>query len=59
MMKLKMHISKIKCIRDLTIELPIERGLYAITGKNGSGKSTIVACASSVFFNFANERLFW
>ena len=33
MMKLKMHISKIKCIRDLTIELPIERGLYAITGQ--------------------------
>ena len=59
MMKLKMHISKIKCIRDLTIELPIERGLYAITGQNGSGKSTIVACASSVFFNFATERLFW
>lgn len=43
MMKLKMHISKIKCIRDLTIELPIECGLYAKTGQNGSGKSTIVA----------------
>ncbi len=58
MMKLKMHISKIKCIRDLTIELPIERGLYAITGQNGSGKSTIVACASSVFFNLPMKDYF-
>lgn len=58
MMKLKMHISKIKCIRDLTIELPIERGLYTITGQNGSGKSTIVACASSVFFNLPMKDYF-
>lgn len=57
-MKLKMHISKIKCINDLTIELPIERGLYAITGQNGSGKSTIVACASSVFFNLPMKDYF-
>lgn len=57
-MKLKMHISKIKCVKDLTIELPIERGLYAITGQNGSGKSTIVACASSVFFNLPMKDYF-
>lgn len=49
-MKLKMSIHKIKCIEDLTIELPLEKGLYAITGQNGSGKSTIVTCASSVFY---------
>ena len=30
-------ISKIKCL-NLTIELPIESGTYAITGQNGSGK---------------------
>ena len=53
-----MHISKIKCVKDLTIELPIERGLYAITGQNGSGKSTIVACASSVFFNLPMKDYF-
>ena len=58
MMKLKMHISKIKCIRDFTIELPIERGLYAITGQNGFGKSTIVTCASSVFFNLPMKDYF-
>lgn len=50
-MKLKMTIHNIKCIKDLEIEFPTERGLYVITGQNGSGKSTIVACASSVFFN--------
>lgn len=49
-MKLKVDIHNLKCIEDLTIELPLERGLYAITGQNGSGKSTIVTCASSAFY---------
>lgn len=57
-MKLKMNIKKIKCIDDLTIELPIDKGLYAITGQNGSGKSTIAACASSVFFNIPMKEYF-
>lgn len=57
-MKLKIHIHKIKCINDLTIELPVEKGLYAITGQNGSGKSTITACASSVFFNIPMKEYF-
>ena len=56
-MKLKMTIHNIKCVDDLSIELPLEKGLYAITGQNGSGKSTIVACASSVFYNlYMNEH---
>ena len=46
-----MQISKIKSIKDLEIELPTDRGLYAITGQNGSGKSTIVTCAASAFYN--------
>lgn len=50
-MKLKMTINKIKSIDYLTIELPTEKGLYAITGQNGAGKSTMVTCASSAFFN--------
>jgi len=48
-MKLNVTIKKIKSIDNLTISLPIEKGLYAITGQNGSGKSTVVTCASSVF----------
>lgn len=57
-MKLKMNIRKIKCIDNLTIEFPIDKGLYAITGQNGSGKSTIAACASSVFFNVHMKEFF-
>ena len=53
-----MQINKIKCIDNLEISIPIERGLYAITGQNGSGKSTIVACASSVFFNIPMKEYF-
>lgn len=57
-MKLEMTIHKIKCIDNLEIAFPIEKGLYAITGMNGSGKSTIVACASSVFFNMRMNDYF-
>lgn len=57
-MKLKMTIHKIKSIRDLEIEFPVEQGLYAITGQNGSGKSTVVTCASSVFFNISMKDYF-
>lgn len=57
-MKLKIEIKKIKCIENLTIELPIDKGLYAITGQNGSGKSTIAACASSVFFDIHMKEFF-
>lgn len=57
-MKLEICINKIKCIDRLTIQFPIEKGLYAITGQNGSGKSTIAACASSVFFNLPMKEYF-
>lgn len=55
-MKLEVKIHKIKCIDDFSISLPIDKGLYAITGQNGSGKSTITACASSVFFNLPMKQ---
>ena len=50
-MELVMHINNVKSIKDLTFSFPLQKGLYAITGENASGKSTLVACASSVFFN--------
>lgn len=57
-MNLQIRIHKIKCIDNFSINLPIDRGLYAITGQNGSGKSTIAACASSVFFNLPMKQYF-
>lgn len=57
-MKLKMTINKIKSIDFAEIELPIEKGLYAFTGQNGSGKSTICTCASSAFFNMQMNDYF-
>lgn len=50
-MFLKIKIHKIKHIKDAEFTMRLTRGLYAITGENGSGKSTIVTCASSSFFN--------
>lgn len=49
-MELKMEISNVKSIKYLKFSFPLEKGLYAITGENASGKSTLVACASTVFF---------
>lgn len=50
-MNLNMKIKNVKMIKDFTFSFPLEQGLYAITGENGSGKSTIVTCASTVFFD--------
>jgi predicted ATP-binding protein involved in virulence len=49
-MELKMVIDNIKCIKHLQFEFPLDSGLYAITGENGSGKSLLIACASIVFY---------
>lgn len=57
-MKLNMKIRKIKSIDSLDLDLSIEKGLYAITGQNGSGKSTVVTSASSVFFNLPMNDYF-
>jgi len=46
-----MHIENVKSINNLSIDLPLKKGVYAITGINASGKSTIVSCASTIFLN--------
>jgi predicted ATPase len=43
-----MTIHGIKGIEHGTIEIPIENGLYAIVGNNGTGKSTIMSCFSQL-----------
>ena len=57
-MNLIMRIKNVKAIKDLEFTFPLEQGLYAITGENASGKSTLVACASSVFFNMPMYNYF-
>ena len=57
-MKLELTIHNVKCIDTVAISLPLEPGLYAITSQNGSSKSTIVACASSVFFDLKQDDYF-
>lgn len=57
-MKLNMTIKHIKSIDELQISLPVEKGLYAITGQNGSGKSTVITCASSAYFNMRMNEYF-
>lgn len=46
-----MKIHNIKSIKDFEFEIPTERGLYAITGENASGKSTVISCAATAFYN--------
>ena len=41
-------IHNIKGIENGIIELPIENGLYAIVGNNGTGKSTIMSCMAQL-----------
>lgn len=53
-----MNIHNVKAIDNFSINFPLDKGLYAITGENASGKSTIVTCASTAFFNMQMELYF-
>lgn len=43
---LSVKIRNVKNIKELAIELPLKPDLYAITGINGIGKSTLLSCIS-------------
>lgn len=49
-MGIKMKIHKVKNIDDFEFEIPTEKGLYALTGENAVGKSTVISCAAAAFF---------
>ena len=53
-----MTIKNIKSINSLNLALPLDKGLYAITGQNGSGKSTVITCAASSYFNMKMNDYF-
>ena len=49
-MSIKVIIHNVKNIDDFKFEIPTEKGLYALTGENGSGKSTVISCAAAAFY---------
>lgn len=49
-MGIYMKIHNIKSIDDFEFNIPTQKGLYAITGENGVGKSTIISCAATAFY---------
>ncbi len=57
-MKLNIDITNIKSITSLKLELPINKGLYAITGENATGKSTLTMCAALLFYRFDVNQYF-
>ena len=42
--KLSLEIHNIKGIKEMTIDMALRPDLYAITGINGIGKSTLLSC---------------
>lgn len=49
-MGIVVKIHNVKNIDDFKFEVPVEKGLYALTGENGSGKSTVISCAAAAFY---------
>lgn len=55
---LKIHIEKIRGIESLEIDLNLSPGIYAITGQNSSGKSTLMASLASIFYRDLTHKFF-
>ena len=53
---LNIRIENLKNINFIELNIPIKKGLYAITGSNGSGKSTIMTVFSKVVRQSAFSR---
>ncbi len=57
-MNLQLTLKNIRGIQDFVIDLPIEKGLFAITGENGIGKSTVFCALSKIVYRAALQKLF-
>ena len=53
---LEVEIKDVKCIKDFKIKIPFKPGLYAITGDNGIGKSTIFNILSKLVYRAAFQK---
>ena len=48
MQQLTVNIENVKSIDHFELALPLESGIYAIIGNNGTGKSTIINCMAQM-----------
>lgn len=55
---LELEIENLRNIKKLTLSLPFTKGLYAVTGVNGIGKSTIFSALSKVVYRGALANYF-
>lgn len=55
---IKLEIKNLKSITQVVVELPFEEGVFAITGENGVGKSTIFAALSKLVYRGALRSFF-
>lgn len=53
-----MGISNLRGIKQLDIDLNLSPGVYAITGQNASGKSTLIASLASIFYRDLPKKFF-
>ena len=53
---LNVEITSLKNISHLSLDLPMEKGLYAITGTNGTGKSTIMRTIAKLVHSSAYKK---
>ena len=54
---LKLEINQLKNISHAILEIPIEKGIYCLSGSNGCGKSTIMSCLAQLIFSHSLDRL--
>lgn len=55
---IEVELTDIKAIKNLILPLPFQKGLYAVTGENAIGKSTIFAALSKLVYRGALQNWF-
>jgi len=56
---LQVKMKSLRSIKEVEFELNLEPGLYAITGRNACGKSTVMAGLASIFYKDIAKRYFF